>query len=68
MALKKSDYDYSIGLVIRKLEFDGNEIASFNLLDYEEIITFDNLISKLEDFYHKGLEKIKELKIQLKRK
>ena len=64
MVLKKSDYNYSIGLVIRKLEFDGNEIASFNLLDYEEIISFDNLESKLKDFYNKGIEKIKELKDQ----
>ncbi len=66
MESRKSEDKYSIGLFIGKIEFDGNEISDFSLLDYKEIVLFNELESKLNDFYNSGLEKIKKLKKQLK--
>ena len=53
---------FTIQLVIGKMEFDGTEIATFNLMNYGEIVGIDKLESKLSEFYRKGLEKIKEIK------
>ncbi len=60
-----SEDRYSLGLTIGKLEFDGNEVSNFTLLDYAEIVLFGELESKLTDFYNRGLEKVKQLKEQL---
>ena len=53
---------FTIQLVIGKLEFDGNEVCPFNLLDYYEIVKFEQLESKLKEFYGKGIKKIEEIK------
>lgn len=56
---------FAIQLVIGKLEFDGNTIEEFNLLDRGELVPFELLEEKLTRFYNDGIEKIKEIKEDL---
>ena len=55
-------YKFAIQLILGKLEFDGNTIESFNLLDRMELVPFEQLEGKLTSFYNDGIEKIKEVK------
>ena len=55
-------HNFSIQLIIGKLEFDGNAIESFSLLDIMEIVPYKLLEKKLNEYHKKGIEKIKELK------
>ena len=56
---------FAVQLIIGKLEFDGNTIESFNLLDRMELVPFEQLEVKLTRFYNDGIEKIKEVKEDL---
>lgn len=56
---------FAVQLIISKLEFDGNTIESFNLLDRMEIVSFDLLEGRLTSFYNNGIEKIEEIKRDL---
>lgn len=42
---------FTIQLVIGMMEFDGDEITTFNLMDYGEFVNFEKLGSKLGEFY-----------------
>jgi len=53
---------FMVQLVIGKMESDGNEICSFNLLDHIEIMRFEQLKSKLKKIYEYGIEIIEEIK------
>ena len=53
---------FIIQLIIGKLESDGNEICTFNLLDHSEIMRFEQLKSKLKKVYEYGIEIIEEIK------
>lgn len=53
---------FAVQLIISKLEFDGNTIESFNLLDRMEIVSFEILEERLTRFYNDGIEKIEEIK------
>jgi len=59
---EKIEDKFNIRLVLGKLEYDGNSIESFMLLDYFEIVGFEDLELKLKEFYEKGIEKIKRIK------
>ena len=52
---------FSIQLILSKLEHDGENMASFRMLDYEEIVPYSKLEKKLTKFYNIGIEKIKEI-------
>lgn len=56
---------FAVQLIISKLEFDGNTIESFNLLDRMEIVSFELLEGRLTRFYNDGIEKIEEIKEDL---
>ncbi len=56
---------FAVQLIIGKLEFDGNAIESFNLLDRMELVPFEQLEAKLTKFYSDGIEKIKEIEEEL---
>ena len=58
---------FIVQLVIGIMESDGSEICSFNLLDYSEIVRFEELKSKLKNLYEKGIEKIEEIKNFIKK-
>jgi len=53
---------FIVQLIIGKMESDGSEICQFNLLDYSEIVRFEQLESKLKKISEKGIEKIEEIK------
>lgn len=59
---EKIEDKFNIRLVLGKLEYDGNAVESFTLLDNFEIVEFEDLESKLKEFYEKGIEKIKSIK------
>lgn len=59
---EKIEDKFNIRLVLGKMEYDGNAVESFMLLDYFEIVGFKDLESKLKEFYEKGIEKIKSIK------
>lgn len=63
--LAKIGEKFSIQLVIAKLESDGESMATFRLLDYEEIVPYSKLEQKLKKFYNTGIEKIKEIADEL---
>ena len=58
-------HKFVVQIIIGKLEFDGNSVESFNLMDRMEIVSFKLLEKKLSRFYNNGLEKIKEIKDEL---
>ena len=56
---------FSIQLILSKLELDGENMAIFRMLDYEEIVPYSKLEQKLTNFYNTGIKKIKEIAEEL---
>lgn len=62
----KKQYNFALQLVMAKLEFDGNTIEPFTLLDYAETIPLVLLEKRLDELYEKAKKKIKEIKDTMK--
>lgn len=58
-------HKFVVHIIIGKMEFDGISVEAFNLLDRMEIVSFELLEERLNQFYNNGLRKIKEIKEEL---